>query len=466
MKTSLTIIMAALVITSLSSNLFAEASATPNQIVGAMDWQEFEGTAPAVPGPWQKCGVVIAPTEPYETAEDAIINLFPLTLPCEEGAPWFYTVSNSRGYGNLVMMEADGTKHLCIHDGSEGHFTLEGLLDGTRPEHPYVFKLGPNHYRMYFWLYGNPDGKTIIRMIAAESTDLHHWKVINDGKAILGHHFDSTWGDLPARQVSNDAATIYRLPDGTWEFYSAAVTFILDDKSPYANKELCPGFVRFIMRWTSPDGIHLSKPEVVMFPDAKDEVATQFYYLTRLDLEPYTVGFFGDFNIQTQRVRIEPIWSYDHKHWNRPLRYPLWPEDYVSAATINDIVLEPDGNVSLYYNANNMDHNGKVVGEKKDPNKLYKAQVPARKFFGRQLQPGTVLASPAIRFTGMNPRLYVSEGAEITCEWQDMFSVTTKKVNVKIEGDIAEICLADVIGATATGFLRIKGSGIVYDAEY
>ncbi len=445
---------------------FADTAFHPVQIIGALDWEERDGVAEVVDGPWQKCGVVIAPDQPFECAENILINTFPVKAPCEEGAPWFYYLySTKENYSDMIMMDDKG-KHLLSRDGS-GDFTLEGLPEDMRPGVPMVFKLGPQHYRMYFWTYGT--GETIkIRFMVAESTDLHHWKIANGGKPVLCFHADYTWGDgMPISRICNDATTVYHHPDGSWEFFSAAVTMIKDPASPYANKELCPGFVRIVMRWTSPDGLTLSEPEIVLTPDEQDSPATQCYYLSKLDLEPYTVGIFGNFNTQNQRLLMEPIWSRDNRHWSRTTRRALFDEDYVTAVCINDIVLEADGTVTLYYSASNTDHNGKIREGDVAENKLYKAQVPRRKFFGRKLEGDVTLVSPAIRFTGKNPKIYVSEGdTDLTCEWQDMFSTNTQSVEVRINGDVAEVKLAGKIDLTSTGYLHITGDGIIYDAEY
>jgi len=446
--------------------VFGRDMSSTRRIIGALDWEDRDGVAKVVMGPWEKCGPVIEPTHPFEYEDNRIINPFPIKAPCEEGAPWFYWVcSTLGGEQNLAMMDKNG-KYLLSRDG-KGEFTLEGLADDLIPAGPEVFKISPQHYRMYFWAYST-SGPRKSRMMVAESSDLYHWTVANDSKPVLCHLSDSTWGDgLSASRVCNDATTIYRHPDGNWEIFSAAVTLIKDEKSPYADRKLCHGLVRIVMRWTSPDGLHFSEPEIVLTPDAQDSPATQCYYLSMVDLEPYTVGFFGNFNIQTQRVLMEPVWSRDHRHWSRPMRnQALFEEDHVTATSITDIVLEADGNVTLYYEGENFDHNGNVIGEGKPLAKMYKAQVSRRKFYGRQLTPGTTLVSPVIRYTGKQPQVYISEGTEISCEWQDLFSTTTREVNVKVKGDIAEIGLSEVIKATSTGYLYIKGSGIVYDAEY
>lgn len=451
-------------IAAMTIQALAAPAFTPIQIIGALDWEERDGVAEIVDGPWKKCGVVIAPDQPYECEEGRLINTFPVKAPCEEGAPWFYWIYSAKGYKNMVMMDDNG-KHLLSLDGS-GDFTLEGLPEDMRPGAAEVFKLGAQHYRMYFWAYGM--GETIkVRFMVAESTDLHHWKLANDGKPVLCFHGDSTWGDgMSVSRICNDATTIYHHSDGSWEFFSAAVTMVKDPESPYADKELCPGFVRIVMRWTSPDGLTLSEPEIVLRPDAQDSPATQCYYLSVLDLEPYTVGIFGNFNTQNQRLLMEPVWSRDHRHWNRTTRRALFEDDYVTAVAITDIVLEADGTVTLYYSASNTDHNGKIKEGDVAENKLYKAQVPRRKFFGRKLEDDVTLVSPAIRFTGKNPKIYVSEGTELTCEWQDMFSTTAQSVDVELNGDVAEVKLAGKIGLTSTGYLLVTGSGIVYDAEY
>ena len=467
MKKSLTIIMAALVIASLSTNLFAQPPANHSQVIGALDWEERGGIAEVVAGPWKKCGEVIAPDQPFEYEDNHLINPFPIKAPCEEGAPWFYRIfSTKERYTNLAMMEGQ-EKYLLSRDGS-GEFTLEGLTEDLMPAGPEVFKLGANHYRMYFWAHSKEGETYKLRLMVAESSDLHHWEMANNCKSLLCHPADSDWGDgLSPSRICNDATTIYHRPDGTWEIFSSAVTNIKDQKSRYADKKLCPGYVRIVMRWTSPDGLNFSSPEVVLTPDSQDSPATQCYYLSMVDLEPYTVGFFGNFNIQTQRVLMEPVWSRDHRHWSRPMRnQALFEEDYVLATSITDIVAEPDGNLTLYYTGENFDHNGIVVDGGKMEAKLYKAQVPRRKFFGRKLESGVALVSPIIRYTGKTPKIYVSEDTELTCEWQELFATTTQSVKVQRNGDIAEIMLSEIINPTATGRLHITGNGIVYDAEY
>jgi len=452
-------------IVAVAMQVLAEGAFPAKQIIGALDWEERGGVASIVDGPWQKCGVVIEPDQPFETEDNRLINTFPIKMPCEEGAPWFYGVFCTKGgYSNMVMMDKQ-EKHLLSRDG-KGAFTLDGLPENLMPGFPLVFKLDQNHYRMYFWAYDHGESLK-IRFMVAESSDLHHWKMANDCKPLLCHYADSTWGDgLPSSRVCNDATTIYRHQDGSWEFLSAAVTMIKDPQSPYANKELCPGIMRIVMRWTSQDGLNLSEPEIVLTPDAQDSPATQCYYLSVLDLEPYTVGIFGNFNTQNQRLLMEPVWSRDHRHWSRTTRRGIFENDYVTAVSISDIGLDADGMVSLYYSASNTDHNGKIVEGDVAENKLYKAQVPCRKFFGRRLSDGVSLVSPAIRYTGKNPKIYISEDAEIVCEWQDLFSTTSSPVPVKIQNGTAEVRLSEAIGLTSSGFLHVTGNGIIFDAEY
>jgi len=438
----------------------------PVQIVGALDWHECGGTAEVVTGPWKKCGDIITPDQPFEFEDSYTIDPEFIKLPCEEGAPWFYSVNTTSGEGkyNLVMMDENG-KHPLSRDGS-GAFTLDGLPADMYTVQPQVFKLSEGRYRMYFWSMG-PGPK--IRMMVAESADLCHWKIANNGKPVLCHNADHTWGDgLPPSRVCNDATTIYRYPDGTWEIFSATVIRITDGNSRYGDENVCPGGrVRIIMRWTSLDGLVFSEPEVVLAPDEQDSPATQCYYLSRVDLEPYTVGFFGNYNAQELRWRMEAVMSRDHRHWSRPVRCQgLFENECKGAVAITDFGLEEDGSISLYYGSVNFDHDYKTDNGEAPVAKLCKAQVSRRKFFGRQLQQGVTLVSPIIRYTGRNPKIYVSEGTELTCEWQDLFTTTLKSVKIQLKGDVAEVKLSELMSPPETGYLHITGNGIVYDAEY
>ena len=467
------VLSTALAVAALAMVTGTELSAGPAKVsdsivIGAMDWKVRGGSAPVVQGPWKKCGIVIKPDQPFEYENDHVLNFFPVKVPCEPGAPWFYFVFSRKDKTatNLVMMDRKG-KHLLSRDG-KGVFTMTGLPSDMVPGFPEVFKLGSNHYRMYFWAYGIGND-TKIRFMTAESKDLYRWHVMNNAKPLFCHHADYNWGDgLPPSRICNDATTVYRRPDGSWELYSAAITSITDPKSRYADKSVCPGFMRIVMRWTSPDGLQFSNPEIIQMPDSKDSPATQFYYLTAHDVEPYAVGILGNFNIRSQRLLLEPVWSRDRRHWVRPLRNNmLFEKDYINVAAITDMVSEPDGNVSLYYSASNTDHDGKILdGAKREENKLYKAQVHRRRFFGRRLQQGVTLVSPEIRFTGRNPRIYVSDGASLKAEWQDSFSTSRKSVKVEVKNGVAEVKLAGAVQTTATGSLFVSGIGIVYDAEY
>ena len=437
----------------------------PVKIIGALDWEERGGNAEVVAGPWKKCGDVIVPDQPFECENTYTIDPEFIKLPCEEGAPWFYSVTTTAGEGkyNLILMDGKG-KHPLSRNG-EGDFTMEGLSEDLDPVQPQVFKLGESHYRMYFWALGHGPK---IRMQVAESSDLYHWKLANNGRPVLCHLGDSTWGEgLSPARVCNDATTIYRYPDGSWEIFSAAIVPVKDPQSRYSDRSVSPGVVRIIMRWTSPDGLEFSEPEVVLTPDEQDSAATQCYYLSQVDLEPYTVGFFGNYNTQDLRWRMEAVMSRDHRHWTRPIRSQgLFEEDYKGAVAITDFSLEEDGSVSLYYGAVNFNHDYKTDSGEPPMAKICKAQVPRRKFFGRQLEPGVTLVSPIIRYTGKNPKIYVSEDTELTCEWQELFATTTQRVKVQLNGDIAEIRLSEIVRPTATGRLHITGNGVVYDAEY
>ncbi len=123
-------------------------------------------------------------------------------------------------------------------------------------------------------------------------------------------------------EITNDATTIYQLPDGTFEAYSAVVEPMPGGKNNpgYVAYDNAVGYRRFIRRFVSADGLTWNGPVGEVRPDASDPADLQFYYLTVTHTDRGRVGLLGHYRCAAQTIDVELCFSDDGIHWRRPFR--------------------------------------------------------------------------------------------------------------------------------------------------
>lgn len=344
---------------------------------------------PCPPSAWQKHGVILEATEPWE---DNDIQSF--TCPAEplKGGAWrlWYSVSGRRDRFNIAYAEGvpggPMRKHaaqLSPGDPPDAPFAIGNLPDGWWPVQVIHLRLRNGRHRTYFWAHG----PQIVRYLAADSDDGRRYRVLDPLRPVLIHPSDrAAWGvvspdgvlihkeqnknrpaDEPlalSRQISNDATNIYQLPDGTFELYSVALLQVPKTDPAYMPHDNAPGLLRVIDRYTSADGLHFETRQRVIQRDAQDPVDQQFYYLSVTRTPKGCVGMLGHYRCQAQTMDLEWCFSRDGARWERPHRQawltrgdPPSPDCYGIYA--NNQLVRRDGRWHLFYTGVNSSHNGK-----------------------------------------------------------------------------------------------------------
>jgi hypothetical protein len=344
--------------------------------------------APCPPTAWQKHGIVLEPTEPWE--RDGIQNF---TSPAEplEGDVWrlWYSVSGSR-HGGLAMAEGvpGGPMKKFPAQCSPGEppdapLAIGGLPRDWRPVQVVHLRLRNGRHRIYFWAHG----KGVLRYLAADSDDGRRYRVVNPLRPVLYHPHDraahgvpSPDGVLlhrqpnrerpadeppaPSRLISNDATNVYQLADGSFEMYSVALVPVPKDDPAYMAHDNAPGLVRVIDRYTSEDGLHFATRERVVQRDANDPADQQFYYLAVTYTPQGRVGMLGHYRCAAQTMDLEWCFSRDGRRWERPARRawlprgdPPAPDCYGIYA--NHQLVRHNGRWHLFYTGVTSAHNGR-----------------------------------------------------------------------------------------------------------
>ena len=117
-------------------------------------------------------------------------------------------------------------------------------------------------------------------------------------------------------RISNDAFDVLQNPDGTWEYFAASVEKADDPRAivPYDN---AAGLVRFIVRATSPDGIHWSSTEAILRRDERDTPDTQFYGMQVIHYRGFYLGLLHTFFVKGQTIQPQLAWSHNGVNWAR-----------------------------------------------------------------------------------------------------------------------------------------------------
>ena len=204
-------------------------------------------------------------------------------------------------------------------------------------------RLAENHWRYYFW--GCEVGTRLWSLLAADSEDGLHFKVINDGQGLLYHPPLPECGPLLCevakelrrdpeeyereqtlrinRLQSNDASTVYYDPNRGFEiFHQYLVENPVEGGRVVDVPYNCPAFLRTISRRRSDDGIQWDDPEFLVWPNEKDSWDLQFYNMSVCDYAGWRIGLLGYFRTEAsqQTCFVELAFSRDGSQWSRALR--------------------------------------------------------------------------------------------------------------------------------------------------
>ena len=216
-----------------------------------------------------------------------------------------------------------------------------GLPEDWQLMQPVHIRLGDGRERLYFWAHS----RSIHRFFVAESTDGINFYVPDHRRPLFYHPNDravpfeelkhseltiycnrefTPEPDEPAATADllmNDATNVYQLEDGSFELYAAQV---LTRKVLPGKQEPLEPYLRTIQRRTSTDGIHWSRPQIVLQPDADDDYDLQFYYLSVTHTPEGRLGLLGHYHSDPGIMDIEFCYSADGINWTRE-RVPDFP---------------------------------------------------------------------------------------------------------------------------------------------
>lgn len=407
--------------------------------------------------------------EDCEFEKNRLPSVFPCMPPENNEDPFYYQYTETGDDDYKIAILWQGKKYLLdCSDNPQGEFTLKGMDKCLRPIQPNIFKMDSNSYRMYFWAHyhGTP---RMVRFLMATSSDLHHWEIANNGQPILCHYSDilSTSGQFPVTRQCNDATNVYQRKDGSFEIVSASLIRLdADSKTRYYQKDLWKGYVRVIQRWTG-DGLNnWSQPEIIVLPDENDPVDLQMYYLCINELPHGNLGLLGRYSVARQEMTIEPVWSFDRRHWIRPLRKAIdFEKNSLIVAPAHHMV-EKDDKLIIYYTKANYDHNFKTSDNSKPTTTICKATIDKNRLFGLQINNATV-TTPPLRLNQPTMKLYTSKDSKLDFVFLNAFGEASNKTlqTKEITSGLWEIEITDgLLGST--GRLQITGSGTIFDLIY
>jgi hypothetical protein len=352
--------------------------------------QESALPRPCAPPRWQKHGIVLEATEPWEAGH--VQNFTTQAQPLGRGA-WrlWYSVSGTRA--SYAIAYAEGVPGgpmkkvaavLSSGDPADAPLAIGNLPEKWKPVQPVHVRLRDGRHRLYFWAHG----PQVARYLAAESDDGRRYRVIDPLRPVLYHPNDRAAFGVPSpdgvmqrteksvnrpaneppalgRLISNDATNIYQLPDGTFEMYSVALLRVPKTDPAYIAEDNAPGLLRVIDRYTSADGLHFENRRRVIQRDANDPVDQQFYYLSVTQTPNGRVGMLGHYRCRAQTMDLEWCFSRDGVDWQRPARSAWLPRGDPPAPDCYGIyagsqLVQYDGRWHLFYTGVNSSHNGRL----------------------------------------------------------------------------------------------------------
>jgi hypothetical protein len=343
----------------------------------------------SAPSRWQKRGVVLEATEPWEAGN--VQNFTTRAEPLRLGG-WRLWYSVSGGRQNYTVAYAEGVPGeplkkvraiLSPREAPDGPLTVGNLPEQWNPVQVVHLRLKNGRHRIYFWVHG----PQVVRYLAAESDDGKRYRVLDPLRPVLYHPSDRAAFGVPSPDgvmlrsqpgesrpanepaaeshlISNDATNIYQLLDGTFEMYSVALVRVSKEDPAYVAEDNAPGLLRVIDRYTSEDGLHFENRERVIQRDADDPGDQQFYYLSVTRTPKGRVGLLGHYRCRAQTMDLEWCFSPDGSDWQRPFREAWLPRGEPPAPDCYGIyagsqLVKHDGRWHLFYTGVNSSHNGR-----------------------------------------------------------------------------------------------------------
>ncbi len=303
-----------------------------------------------------------------------------------------------------VSVPETGIRNIGYHEGSidgdwrpvwavcstgdpepDAELSIGGMPEGTQPVQVVTVRLQNGLTRLYFWAHG----ENVVRYLAADSINeaAKQFRVVNALNPCLYHPGDRAVGGAaateaglshwaakvakpiqgeslaPAALISNDSTNVYQMEDGSFEMFSVTLIEVAKDDPRYAPQDNLKGFLRFIDRYTSEDGLRWENRKRVITPDSEDPIDQQCYYLSVTYTEKGRLGMLGSYRLDEQAIDIEPCFSSDGIKWERPQRKPWIPRaepgegfaTYMLHAPHN--LIQRNGRWWLFYTGGNFAHN-------------------------------------------------------------------------------------------------------------
>lgn len=272
---------------------------------------------------------------------------------------------------NTIMQISSAPQKKGLHIlGVPAHWQL------IQPVH---IRLDEKRERLYFWAHGE---EGVCRFFAADSTDGINFQVPDFHRPCLYHPNDRAvpLEELKHKQLTpycnryapadpdepavsadmlmNDATNVYRLDDGSFELYSAQVA--MRSAAPCKKVPQDP-LLRTVQRRTSADGIHWSKPQTVVQPDAEDAFDLQFYHLSVTHTPEGRIGMLGHYRSDPGTMDVEFCFSQDGITWKRE-RHPGFPRlEGVAGVYTPHSLLKKDDKYLIFYTGYAINHHGQYI---------------------------------------------------------------------------------------------------------
>ena len=166
----------------------------------------------------------------------------------------------------------------------------------------------------------------VWRHDAADDSGLYRYVSRDDGKTfspepthplmVSSQTKSDRVAEAGAGHVSNDAFDVLQNDDGTWEYFAACLEKATDPRTVF-KQDNASGFLRFIGRATSRNGIDFSSPEIVIRAnyDHGDAFDTQFYGMQVFRHRGFYLGLLQTFHVDSQVVTPVWAWSHDGENW-------------------------------------------------------------------------------------------------------------------------------------------------------
>ena len=372
-------------------------------------------------GPVEKKGLVDWPRPVWDLVDSSVFAGSIVELP-EGGYRLYYSGKVSEGerkYGLAVAESLDGTTWQkpplgqLEREGSDtNRIVPENMPDSASLTQPQVVRLPDGTWLMWVWWHGKEIG--MFRYVRAESSNGIRWRFSDTDVPAVMHPADRELGqnawvagltgaseednfadqrtldfEKAKRLRSNDATYVY-YDDEARVFIMYSVWLMPVDESTHrlTPHDNAPQVLRTIHRRESPDSIHWSDPEMLIFADENDPLHQQFYYLACQPDGLWNIGMLGHYRCWEQSMDLELCFSRDTHHWIRPLRGGWVPRGTVSdpdhmAVYAPNRLIDMGSNWRLLYRAGNEKHNrGLPQGVESPIRETMIADVPKGRFAG------------------------------------------------------------------------------------